>query len=357
VVEAGVEPHCVTHGIPGCWDLRIARKLAAALDIQDHQFIEIQPAWLFDHLEQFARYAEGMVDLSPALLLGIDAQYGLPRDSTCFLNGIFGGPTNFGSGYFKDEDINAALSDKQRVGNIKRSIRAHHDMDAFYTLFKPEWRTRLGRAFTENIAVEFERHRHLSERFHIQKDIFFIRNRLTRYMNRVDCNRYRWHDHFALADDRLLDFYQTLPSELKVKRRFMIEYIKARFPRLARIEYQATGVDLYTEPPGDPLGLKRRYRQAMYYLERLSGGRFRYYDRRNYAHHNQWYRAEKRLGNLYESVLLDQRTSERGYYDRPAVENLLRRQRKGGNSYYELTWLFSFETFNRLFLDADGPLS
>jgi hypothetical protein len=173
-------------------------------------------------------------------------------------------------------------------------------------------------------------------------------------MNKIDCNRFHLHDHFALVDDRLLDFYLRLPAELKVNRRFMIEYLKAKFPDLARITYQATGSDLFSPPKGDPLGVKRRYRRAMYYMERLSGGRFRYYDRRNYAHHDQWYRADDRLRQLYESVLQDKRTAERGYYDQAAIGRLLQRQRRGGNSYYELTWLFSFELFCRMFVDADG---
>ena len=353
--RAGVKPFYVTHGIPGCLDLKIARKLARALGSDNHRFIPIQPRWLYEHLDDFARYSEGMVDLSPSMLLGIAAQYHLPTATTCFLNGIFGGPTNFGNAYFKEEDIDATLPPEAGIENMKRSVRAHHDMPAFHGLFRPEWRERLPQAFTENITNEVAVHAKISDKFHFQKDLFFIRNRLTRYMNRVDCNRYRWHDHFALCDDRLLDFYLQLPPILKTKRRFMIAYIKAQFPHLAAVEYQATGANLYSAPKGDPLGMKQKYRRGMYALERLTKGHYKFYDKRNYSHHAQWYRTETRLRDLYESILTDKRTRERGYYEPSAVERLLKRQREGGNSFYELDWLFSFEYFHRKFVDADAP--
>ncbi len=353
-VKAGIRPIFVTHGIPGCLDLSIAQKMAATLNFE-HRFIEIQPGWVLDYMDDFARYAEGMVDLSPAILLGIGAQYNLPQQSTCLLNGIFGGPTNFGNAYFREEDIDLVLTPEKRIENVTRSVRAHHDMQAFYALFRPEWRNRFPQAFIKNVTEEMDFHSKVTDKFHFQRDIFFIRNRLTRYMNRVDCNRYRWHDHFALYDDKLVDFYQQLPSLLKTKRRFMIAYIKALFPHLAAVEYQATGVNLYSTPKSDPLGLKPRYRRAMHLLERLTLGRYKYYDKRNYAHHAQWYRVDRRLRDRYESILTDKRTQERGYFEPSAVKALLKRQREGGEAFYELDWLFSFEYFHRKFIDSDAP--
>jgi hypothetical protein len=347
----GVEIHSFTHGRHGCQEHEIATQLARAAGLANYHFIEIDSNWLVDYFEKYVDLAEGMVEGSPAILLGIAEQYGLPVDSTCFLNGIFGGPTNFGSGYFGPHEMEKGFSYEEKLHRVAASYGKEESRQAFYALFTDEFSARLGTACQASIDQEFSRHLHVSDWFHNQKDVFFIRNRLTRYMNLVDCNRYRWHDHFALADDRLLDFYIKLPAALKLKRRFLMEYIKAKFPDLARIAYMATGVNLYTTPSPNAFGLQAKLNRARYYLERLSLGHLRFYNPRQYAHYNQWYRANRRIRDFYEQTLLDKQTLERGYFDPNVVRKLLRRQRRGGDSFYELTYLLSFEIFMRRFVD------
>jgi len=150
-----------------------------------------------------------------------------------------------------------------------------------------------------------------------------------------------------------VDFYIKLPAALKLKRRFMMEYIKAKFPDLARIPYQATGVDLYSTPSPTRAALEAKLNRFKFYLERLSLGQLRFYNPRQYAHYNQWYRANRRIRDFYEQTLLDKQTLDRGYFKPETVENHLRRQRRGGDSFYELTYMLSFEIFLRRFLDSD----
>ena len=88
-----------------------------------------------------------------------------------------------------------------------------------------------------------------------------------------------------------------------------------------------------------------------YYAQRLSKGKLRFYDMRNYAHFSQWYRSDKRIYSYYEDILLDKKTIDRGYYDRDNLEKLLIRQRHGGNSFFELSNFLAFELFHRLFID------
>ncbi len=348
-----LELHAFTHGRDGCQDHRIARQAASTLKLKNYRFIEIDSNWLVDHFEPFVDLTEGMVEASPAILLGISDQYGLAPESTCFLNGIFGGPTNFGSGYFGRAEMSKDFSHDEKMRRVAGSYGSVEMRQAYFSLFADDFVNELVATGRESIEQEFSKHTHVSDWFHNQKDVFLIRNRLTRYMNLIDCNRYRWHDHFALADDRLLDFYIKLPSELKLGRRFMIEYIKTKFPDLARVPYSATGVDLYSEPPIDRFGLQARMLRIKYYLERLSYGKLRFYNPKQYTHQSQWYRSNRRIREFYEQTLMDQRTRERGYFEPEAIEALLQRQRRGGNSFYELTWLLTFEIFMRRFIDAD----
>ncbi|MEW5794997.1 MAG: asparagine synthase-related protein [Candidatus Zixiibacteriota bacterium] len=348
----GVEIHSFTHGRRGCEDLQIAIQLAKVAGVQNYRFIPIDSNWLADYFETYVDLAEGMAEGSPCILLGISDQYGLPVGDTCFLNGIFGGPTNFGSGYFGPHEMKRDLTYEQRRAMIARSYGTDEMRQAYYALFTDDFVAELKQARETSIDKELARHLHVSDWLHHQKDVFLIRNRLTRYMNLVDCNRYRWHDHFALSDDRLLDFYIKLPSPLKIKRRFMIEYIRAKFPSLARVAYQATGVDLNSAPKANRSRNLDRLNRARYYLERLSLGRMKFYDPRKYAHQNQWYRSNRRIRDMYESHLLSSRFAQRGYFNTDVVRRLLRRQRLGGDSFYELTYLLSFELFLRRFVDS-----
>jgi hypothetical protein len=296
--------------------------------------------------------AEGMAEASPAILLGIAEQYGLPVESTCFLNGIFGGPTNFGSGYFGPQEMDQEFSYEEKIRRVAASFGREEMRGAYYALFTDDFAATLRKTRLAGIEQEFARHQHTSNQFHNQKDVFLIRNRLTRYMNLVDCNRFRWNDHFALSDDRLMDFYIKLPAKLKLKRRFLMEFIKAKFPDLARVAYHSTGVNLYTTPPEKPFAFQARVNRAGFYLERLSLGAFKYYNPRQYAHYCQWYRSNRRIRDFYEQTLMDKRTIDRGYFNRAAVEFQLKRQSRGGDSFYELTYLLSFEIFMRRFVDA-----
>ena len=348
----GVEIHGFTHGRRGCQEHQVARQVARAANLADYRLIEIDSNWLADYFETYVDLAEGMAEASPAILLGISDQYGLPVESTCFLNGIFGGPTNFGSGYFNAHEMKRDITYEERKKLVARSYGTEAMRQVYYSFFSDEFAAQLKEARETSIDQELSRHLHVSEWFHNQKDVYLIRNRLTRYMNLVDCNRYRWHDHFALFDDRLVDFYIKLPAALKLKRRFMMEYIKAKFPDLARIPYQATGVDLYSTPSPTRAALEAKLNRFKFYLERLSLGQLRFYNPRQYAHYNQWYRANRRIRDFYEQTLLDKQTLDRGYFEPETVENHLRRQRRGGDSFYELTYMLSFEIFLRRFMDA-----
>jgi len=72
---------------------------------------------------------------------------------------------------------------------------------------------------------------------------------------------------------------------------------------------------------------------------------------RNYAHFSQWYRADTRVRNYFEEILLDEKTFRRGYYHREGIQKMLDRQRKGGNAFFTIADLLAFELFNRLFID------
>ncbi|SYZ73051.1 putative Asparagine synthase (glutamine-hydrolyzing) [Candidatus Zixiibacteriota bacterium] len=348
---AGHNPRTFTHGIKGCLDYKVAKDVARFLKLEHFRFIEIDPRWIAQYSEQMIFLSDGMMDNSPAILIGIGKQYGLPAESSVFLNGIFGGPTNFGSSYFKPSEIVKDISHEEKLNRIKFTLGGDFLDDDFFFCFTDQFRQFLKDRYLPSIDDEFRACEKVSPWYCNQKDIFFIKNRLARYMNQVDCNRFFWHDHFALADDRLVDFYLKLPAHLKPGRVFMRDYFLAKLPDLARITYQGTGVNLYQTRSNFSKKYEAWRGKMRHYLERLSAGKLILYNKKNYHHYNQWYRACPEVRDFYESVLLDERTRRRGYYNMPHLEMLLKKQRRGAPGAGNLSSLLGFELFNRLFVD------
>ena len=352
-VRAGYRPILISHGKKNCLDHKIAKQVAKTYNLEDNfRFVEIEPLWLQQYAEQYVYYSEGMNNAGPSILLGISSKYNLDPTTTIFLNGIYGGPTNFGPSYFKNRDITDTLSYEDRLQDLRRSLFGELIDDRYYSLFSNETAAFFKESYLSSLDEEFSLHAGVSELYCNQKDTFFIKNRLVRHMNLVDCNRYIWHDHFGLADDRLVDFYLKLPPELKTSRRLMIEYFKTKLPEMAKIPYQSTGVNLYQKPSEMKNKIHKKVQRMKYYVQRLSKGKIRLYDMRNYSHFSQWYRSDKRIYSFYEDVLLDRKTIDRGYYNRDTLEKLLIRQRHGGNSFFELSNFLAFELFQRLFIDS-----
>jgi len=352
-VQAGIAPHSFTPGRKGCSDHKIASQVAAVLDVKNYRFIEIDPKWLVDYTERFVYLSEGMTESSPAILLGISSQYHLPPLDTVFLNGIFGGQTNFGASYFNTRDAVPGLSMQERVRRTVNFIGGGNPPDTYYSIFTPDIKARFKARFEPSIAEQLEEISAVSDLFCHQLDVFIIKNRLVRFIDHIDCNRFIWHDHFALSHDRLNEFFIRLPHEMKPARFFMKEYFKAKFPKLAGIPYQATGVDLYTTPSKFKTDWKKRMKRLKYLGERVSRGHLKFYDKDAYTHHDQWYRANRAVRDFYEGILFDSRTLNRGYLDRSFLERLVKREREGGDGYYTICSLATFELFNRLFIDAN----
>lgn len=351
-VQLGKTPHLFSHGAPGCNEEKVARTVAKAHGLFDrYTFVEVNPLWLPEYAERYVYLVDGMAHTDPGMLLGISDQYNLPRVESTFLNGIFGGPTNFGSGYFRDYDMTEPPDRSAKLKSIWGTMFGFSLSDQYYAMFHGDIRDAMKAAHLGHIDEEFRKHENVSEHFYNQKDVFMIKNRLTRFMNQIDCNRFGWQDHFALISDRLVDFYLALPPELKLGRQFFVEYFKAKFPDMARITYQATGVNLYQTPSPTSKKLKHYRRRLRYYVERATRGRFSFPDPDQYYHYDHWYRKSPQIQAFYEDLLHDERTFSRGILDKGGVEHALRRQREGGNGFYDISSLAGFEIFCRKFVD------
>jgi len=84
-------------------------------------------------------------------------------------------------------------------------------------------------------------------------------------------------------------------------------------------------------------------------------GRINIDDLNTYVHPDNWYRRYRTNRRFVESILLDDRTARRGYYEMNEVRNLLKKQTYGSDNFGTLASLTAFELFNRWYIDGDTP--
>lgn len=349
---AGLEPHSFSHGQRRGLEAKIAAKVAQTAGVKDHHLIEINPEWTADYAERFIWLTGGMVEIGPCILLGVAERYGLPPTTSAFLNGI-AGRTAFAYSYFNKADISATLSREEKLHRLRRSLVGQFVDDNYYKNFAPEHQTRFKAAYYPSIEAELQTYTNVSDLFCYQRDLFVLHNRFKRMFDQVDVNRFVLHDHFALEDDRTLDFYLKVPPELKAYpvRTLLIEALKTKFPELARIPQAHGNVDLFSSPSAMAVKLTAYKKRLAYLAERGSCGLLNFRDLDTYVHYNQWYRTSRKVREFVDGILLDPRTRQRGYYDAAEVQRLLQYEKRGGNSFGVLSLLLSFELFQRLYVD------
>jgi hypothetical protein len=100
---------------------------------------------------------------------------------------------------------------------------------------------------------------------------------------------------------------------------------------------------------------KNRIRRLKYLAGRVSFGLLRLNDYSTYVYPDNWYRGHRENRRFFESILLNPRTAERGYYDMTAVREALRKERRGSPNFGTIASLTTFELFNRYYIDGDPP--
>ena len=100
-----------------------------------------------------------------------------------------------------------------------------------------------------------------------------------------------------------------------------------------------------------------RYSRFRYLLGRLTFGKIMLNNPYSFMQRDKWITQNRENINFYRDILLDKRTGERGYFNLPAIDTLLKKQAHGSWNYMTLSTLATFELFNRYFIDGDDPPS
>lgn len=344
--------HTYTHGTKGCLDEKVSRKVARAAGIENHRLVEVDPLWVVDKGEKLIFLTGGVLPTVPVILMGVLETYGEDHDKAALLNGI-SGRTAFGYGYFNVHDITTELTLEQKIKRLRRPLFGEILDDNYYNMFVPDIKTEALDSYEKSIERELSKYLPVSDMFCHQRDLFMLANRYRRNFDMVDINRHFWHDHMALEDNRTFELYKKIPPRIKAypTRAVLVETLKKKFPHLASVPTQNTGVDLFSTPSAFRKLVTKYKKKAAYYSERLSGGMLKFEDKKTYVHFNQWYREYPRIREMYEDVLLSDSTISRGFFNRSRIEEIMNRQKRGGNSFNDLALLLTFEQFCRIYID------
>ncbi len=351
-VRSELPIYTYTHGTKGCLDEKVSRKVAKAAGIENHTLIEVDPRWVVDKGEMLTFITGGVLPTVPVILMGVLEQYGEDHERAALLNGI-SGRTAFGYGYFNIHDITADLSQDEKIKRLRRPLFGEILDDNYYNMFAPDVKSEALDSYEKSIDRELSRYLHVSDLFCHQRDLFMLANRYRRNFDLVDINRHYWHDHMALEDNRTFELYKRIPPRIKAypTRTVLVETLKKNFPDLARVQTQNTGVNLFSTPSAFRKMAAKYKKTAAYYSERLSGGILKFQDKKTYVHFNQWYREYPAIREMYEDILLSDTTISRGFFNRQRIEEIMLRQKRGGNSFNDLALLLTFEQFCRIYID------
>jgi asparagine synthase (glutamine-hydrolysing) len=185
-------------------------------------------------------------------------------------------------------------------------------------------------------------------------DYFIFKNRITRFLNlALTCTpRIQFEDRAPFCDNDFVDVALTIPPELRLNQRIYIKFLKQLCPDLAKIPYEKTGIradapiilnkfSIFFKTLID--GTKRK-------LSSKTKGLISIPIKSGWPDYGEWMRTE--LRGFIEVILLDERTLNRGYFNREYILRLIEEHMSRKKDYSrQLSALITFELWHRLFVD------
>jgi asparagine synthase (glutamine-hydrolysing) len=353
-LDSHVSYYC--HGDRKSDDARIARMVADTIGVEgSFHHIDVGDDCYARHGALTAWLVDGMVNIAPATLTDVLEQY--PEDPLRaeFYNSMLSGSLNYQTNYGRVWDLAPNMTFEDKIKSTSSLMGLSYLTKGYYKVFRPEYRAYFKQAVMPHFEEELRKVEGIGHSFVHEKDVFAMETRIHRLSYQYNLNRFYYHDHPATIDDRMIDMRDQIPINWQINRKLYYVMFQKLLPELARIPYQKTGVDLYSEPSPRSLRWRRRKERLRHLIGRASAGRLNLKDHNTYLHPDIWYRQSLASRRFFEAILTDERTAARGYYDMAEVRHILQKQRNGSNNFYTIASLATFELFNRYFIDGDTP--
>lgn len=340
--------HAVTFGKKNCDDYKIAKRICDKLGIE-HHFVEMTAEKWFSGIDKTVWVTDGQLNVIHQH--SWDAVDTLKKYVDCALSGIEGdfflGGSSLRKEFLSSKDVDEFYMDA--IINVDAQISLIREAD-FYT---PQVLGKVKGKSVKNAKDEIKRWVKDPE----SSDYYFVTNRTRRFILMGDvCTRGELEVYRPFFDNDLVDFAFSIPSKLRLNHNIYNKMLLKFFPELFKcIPWQATGL---------PIGVNNNIINAYVFYDRIkfkinkvfkSVGLYPVFgDYKNFADYNDWIRDNTKIKEYIYSILLSEKTIDRGYINRNFIKEILNCHMSGKKNYAQtIGLLLTFELFNRFFIDGE----
>jgi hypothetical protein len=335
VRDRGDDLQIFTHGQADCDEYLAARGVTRALGLEHrHELVEIRPEWYGEHARRAVWLNDGMCNPRNAGLIGISEHLG-PGPAP-FLNGIMGAYMAVGSGhYIKRNDLVELDSEEEMRRRVLSFWGAERGSREFDRYMDPDAAREMRALARDQIWDAFQVHRRYAS-FALQKMMLMLMNICRRMQTSVDVHKYFFHDLIPLVDDDLFDLYQRIPTADKLGNPIYLDMYRRRVTDLARVPWNRTGHDLFTDAETVSRTVNRRLRRLELnkLVRKLSLGRINYRSRATYHDREAWLRTNRVYRDEIVGVLRNVSGSGCDFLVQSKVDALLKEFDRGKDWYW-----------------------
>lgn len=357
-ILAEIEPNLLhqvfafTVGMKEGFDCRIAKKVCDKLQME-HHFYQLTAENFRDHAEKVVSLTDGMWMFHHS-----HGAYPIYRELKKHFDIVLVGISGpLFKGVYLSRTILNLSSEKELIDLLFRKTNSLVPYGEQHKFFSHAYGNIVPNSFLD-LQEEIAKARGL---LMAQKvEYFFLRNRERRFVNLglVHLGSY-FECRTPFLDYDLIDYIQTVPPRFKVNNSVIKQIFMTHYPKLGNIPLGKLGlcnVPLARRLVSRQLEVKiaralsRAWTMFARTLQSRSSARLKFVDPHLITDVDYWFRTE--LRDFIESILLDDETLARPYFNHKYIAELIRAHMTGKKNLADtLGALVTFELWHRMFLD------
>jgi asparagine synthase (glutamine-hydrolysing) len=337
--------HTFTYGVPGCNDLRFARRVSEEIGTLHHE-VTLKCEYFDEYIKKGVFLTDGMISCIHFQTMSILDE--MKNWVQVALGGILGDVTS-------GDHLRHSLFSINDRSNLLYALYKYHDIlgeDIRRLLFLNSYYQRIKAIPFESVEYSLAKTKaQLSANI---CDSFDIRERQRRFINYGNINlRSKVEVRTPFFDNDLIDFYLALPPDLRVAQRLYKEVFKRKLPNIAKIPRQSTELPIDCSRFQEIL--KRAESIAKWRIEKLCLRKVRFPNRRRPTDYDGWFRTC--LKDFIQNTLLSKEALSRGYFNYDFIRGLVDAHMSGKANYsVQIGCLVTFELWHRMFIDSSYPV-
>jgi asparagine synthase (glutamine-hydrolysing) len=348
--------HTFTYGIDGGDEAKIAEKVARKLETQ-HKFFELKSDYLTSFAEKGVYLTDGMVNCVHFWWISLLQR--VRKDVDVMFHG-HGQDILLGTYFYRlrsaavhlDNELLKAEGDALTLLFYKKlnSLIPEEIMPSFFSeTYYQKIRNVPFKLFKK--ALEEVKSANVLNKI----DCFYLRSMARDYWS-VMMLRNFVEDRVVGFDSDFFEFAIGIPPRLRSRTNLYYKFITKLSPEMAKIPYQKTGVSPRLPILVHRIGfaIKGGYKTLARMLKQKTRGMISLPLKMGYPDIDEWIRKDKKTEEYFRSVLLDERTLSRGYFNREFIARMINEHKNRSRNWgIQLCALLTFELWNRFFIDSN----